>query len=466
MIIDSFRAKLRKEAQLWRDEGIIQDSVYEQLSERYQFNSLDSVSQDRFIFILIGVGCILVGLGAITFVAANWQSWSREVKLVLLLSLFFATNIVGFFLWREPVFDNAGKKRRQRKRIFGHGLLLLAALLLGANMAFMAQTFHLSGSNFELYLYWGIGVLVMAYSLRLASLGVFAFVLINIGYWTGRWELWSSFNQLSLTQMMIHYMPILFLVLFVPLAYICKSRWIFALSTISFATSLQLNFNRYSTAWISSFAFALPPALLWSYDDLFFPRVNQRWFQPVARNVALLFLGILFYVLSFRGYWKYSHYSYNNNYSIPNLFLLIDLGILTALAIYQWFHLLRPNRNRQHQGIDITNIGIAIFVMMAGFAPIWNQSFAGMSVLAISVFNLLLALLACGMIRQGLNSNQRRAFWGGMILLTLQIITRMLEYDTALLFKSLVFVLCGVAVIGAGLWFERHLNQLSMNNEQ
>ncbi len=466
MIIDSFRAKLRNEAQIWRDEGIIQDSQYEQLSQRYQFDSLDNVAQDRFIFILIGVGCILVGLGAITFVAANWQSWSREVKLVLLLSLFFATNIVGFFLWREPVFDNAGKKRRQRKRIFGHGLLLLGALLLGANMAFMAQTFHLSGSDFELYLYWGIGVLVMAYSLRLASLGVFAFVLINIGYWTGRWELWSSFNELSLTQLMIHYMPILFLVLFVPLAYICKSRWIFALSTISFATSLQLNFNRYSTAWISSFAFALPPALLWSYDDLLFPRVNQRWFQPVARNVALLFLGILFYVLSFRGYWKYSDYSSTNNYSIPNLFLLVDLGIITALAIYQWFHLLRPNRNRQRQGIDITNIGIAIFVVMAAFAPIWNQSFVGMSVLATYIFNLLLALLACGMIRQGLNSNQRRAFWGGMILLTLQIITRMLEYDTALLFKSLVFVLCGVAVIGAGLWFERHLNQLSMNNEQ
>ncbi len=153
MIIDSFRAKLRNEAQIWRDEGIIQDSQYEQLSQRYQFDSLDNVAQDRFIFILIGVGCILVGLGAITFVAANWQSWSREVKLVLLLSLFFATNIVGFFLWREPVFDNAGKKRRQRKRIFGHGLLLLAALLLGANMAFMAQTFHLGGSNFELYLY-------------------------------------------------------------------------------------------------------------------------------------------------------------------------------------------------------------------------------------------------------------------------------------------------------------------------
>ena len=462
MIIDSFRAKLRNEAQIWRDEGIIQDSQYEQLSQRYQFDSLDNVAQDRFIFILIGVGCILVGLGAITFVAANWQSWSREVKLVLLLSLFFATNMIGFFLWREPVFDNAGKKRRQRKRIFGHGLLLLGALLLGANMAFMAQTFHISGSDYELYLYWGIGVLVMAYGLRLASLGVFAFILISIGYFTGSWELWRSSGEFSLSLLMLGHMPILSLLLFVPLAYICKSRWIFALSTIAFATSLQFNVNRYSIPWVNSLAIALPGALLWSYDDLLFPRVNQRWFQSVARNIALLFFSILFYIVSFQGYWQFSNYSSTNNYSIPNLFLL-DLGILTALIIYQWFHLLRPKRNRQRQTMDITNIAIAIFVVIAAFAPILRQNVAGISVLAIFLFNLLLVLLACGMIRQGLQSNQRRAFWGGMILLTLQIITRMLEYDTALLLKSLVFVLCGVAVIGAGLWFERHL---SVSSEQ
>jgi len=454
MIIDSFRAKLRKEAQIWRDEGIIQDSQYEQLSEKYQFDSLDNVAQDRFIFILIGVGCILVGLGAITFVAANWQSWTREVKLVLLLSLFFATNIIGFFLWREPVFDNAGKKRRQRKRIFGHGLLLLGALLLGANMAFMAQTFHMSGSDYELYLFWGIGVLAMAYGLRLASLGVFSFVLISFGYWMGLGNLWNL-GEFSLSRMIIQYMPILWLGLFIPLAYICKSRWIFALSTITFATSLQFNLNRYYLPTLNSFSFALPAALLWSYDDLLIPKVNKRWFQSVARNVALLFLSILFYVLSFRGYWRFYDYSNENN-PISNLFLFIDLFIFTALAIYQWFHLLRPKSSRRHQGIDITNIGIAIFIVMAAFAPLWNQSFSGTSVLAIFVFNIFLVLLACGMIRQGLQSNQRRAFWGGMILLTLQIITRMLEYDTALLLKSLVFILCGVAVIGAGLWFERH----------
>lgn len=463
MIIDNFRAKLRKEAQLWRDEGIIEDSVYEQLSQRYQFDNLDNVAQDRFIFILIGVGCILVGLGAITFVAANWQSWSREVKLILLLSLFFATNIIGFYLWREPVLDNLGKKRRQRKRIFGHGLLLLGALLLGANMAFMAQTFHISGSDYELFLFWGIGVLVMAYSLQLASLGVFAFVLVNIAYWMGLGELFRSYSEFTLGLLILENMPILWLAMFVPLAYLCKSRWIFGLSTIAFALSLQFNLNRYWAYAVKSFAFALPPALLWSYDDLLFPKVNQRWFQSVARNLALLFFSILFYILSFRGYWEYANYYSTDNNLIPNLFLLINLGILTVLAIYQWFNLLFTKSNRQRQGIDFINVAIAIFVVICAFAPI-ALNIDGIGIVAIFVFNLLLALLGCGMIRQGLESNQRRAFWGGMILLTLQIITRMLEYNTDLLFKSLVFVLCGVAVIGAGLWFERHLNKVSKNS--
>ncbi len=44
-----------------------------------------------------------------------------------------------------------------------------------------------------------------------------------------------------------------------------------------------------------------------------------------------------------------------------------------------------------------------------------------------------------------------------MLLVTLQIISRVQEYDTDLLFKSLVFVLCGSALISAGLWFERRL---------
>jgi len=44
-----------------------------------------------------------------------------------------------------------------------------------------------------------------------------------------------------------------------------------------------------------------------------------------------------------------------------------------------------------------------------------------------------------------------------MVLLTLQVLSRTLEYDTGLILKSLVFIVCGIVVILIGLWFEKQL---------
>jgi hypothetical protein len=62
-------------------------------------------------------------------------------------------------------------------------------------------------------------------------------------------------------------------------------------------------------------------------------------------------------------------------------------------------------------------------------------------------------------VRQGLNQSIRLNFWAGVSLLTLQIFSRMLEYQTGLIFKSIVLVLCGLAIVIAGLWFERYLGK-------
>lgn len=108
MASEKFRRQLRHEAQLWKAEGLIDDSIYQLLSSRYQFNTIDSAASNRFVMILIGLGSILLGLGVITFVAANWQQWPRELKIILLLGLFIGLNAGGFYLWQsEP---QAGKK--------------------------------------------------------------------------------------------------------------------------------------------------------------------------------------------------------------------------------------------------------------------------------------------------------------------------------------------------------------------
>ena len=99
MITEKFRRQLRQEAKLWQTEGLIDNYLYEQLSERYQFYSLEKTANSRFITFLISLGSILLGLGIITFVAANWQEWSKELKIVIFKPpyLFFKTCLENHF---------------------------------------------------------------------------------------------------------------------------------------------------------------------------------------------------------------------------------------------------------------------------------------------------------------------------------------------------------------------------------
>ena len=229
MITEKFRRQLRQEAKLWQTEGLIDNYLYEQLSERYQFDSLEKTASSRFITILISLGSILLGLGTITFVAANWQEWSKELKIVILLTLFIGVNTAGFYLWQQP---NTLTNTTNKKQKLGHGLLIFGALILGANIALMAQMFHIGGSPYGLYIVWGLGVLVMAYSLQLKTLGIISILLIGLGYLIGLSSLFYP-GEFSWLQFIMEYMSLVGVLLFIPLAYWCNSRIIFFLAALT-----------------------------------------------------------------------------------------------------------------------------------------------------------------------------------------------------------------------------------------
>jgi uncharacterized membrane protein len=455
---DKFRRQLRQEAEQWRTEGLIDTSVYEQLCDRYKFNDLETSASNRFVLILLGVGSVLLGLGVITFVAANWQGWSRELKVILLLSGFIGVNTAGFYLWRRPI--------EQWQRRIGQGLLLLGALTLGANMALMSQMFHQSGLVYQLYFVWGLGVLAMAYSLRMTLLGILAALLVGFGYLG---YLWGQPGSITLTgfswlQLAVQHMPVLVGLMFIPLAYWCRSRWIFRFSAIAVVFSLEANLiwlNILATLpWMAAVACGLPPALLWAYSDSLWTRQPPpvELFSSIARSLALTFLSLLFYLLSFYGFWNTSIVQAPEDASVQLLPALIDVLLLGGLTLWEWLRLWRR--------LDRISCLVAGMIVISAFIPYWHLSSShrgmlpvasGSAVVAVLIFNLLLFLLGAGLIREGLAQGQRRLFWGGMVLLTLQIFSRMLEYDTDLLFKSLVLFLCGFAVIASGLWFERYL---------
>jgi uncharacterized membrane protein len=474
MVTETFRRQLRHESEKWWTEGLITSEFYQTLVDRYQLDALERDASNRFVTILMGLGGILLGLGIITFVAANWQDWTRSFRVVLLLSLFISVNVTGFFLWRRP----AHKPGLQK---LGHGLLLLGALILGANLALLSQMFHQSGNFYELLLVWSLGVLIMAYSLRLTSLSVLSLLLMGWGYVVG-WFNWSSGFSNGIWLLVVQHMALVASVLFIPLAYWCRSRVIFGLSAILISVAIVFNLRPLSglsyggfvgSGWIAAIAFTLPPALLWAYHKNIFTLRNQKRkgnsriaptnallpdpFQPIARNIALWFLSILFYFFAFRWIWQTIRTTGEQPYEWLSTSLL-DAIVLGVIAIIGWIKITQQSRRAGWFQEKAVNTGV-IASLLIGTAALIVAHFEGTGIPGVAIlgFNLMLFGLAIGLIRDGLALTSRSTFWGGMVLLVLSIMSRMLEYNTGLILKSIVFILCGVGVIVAGLWFERNI---------
>jgi uncharacterized membrane protein len=467
MLPTKFRRQLRREADLWAQEGLIDHTIHERLATRYQFSALDVESRNSLITLLMGLGCVLIGIGVLTFVSANWQQLAREWRVVILLSAFIAVNLLGFYLWREP----AGGKQR-----FGQGLLLLGALMLGGNMALMGQMFHVRGELFQLFIAWAVGVLLMAYSLRLTSLGILAQILMGMGYWQAYTSgLWSS-DRVNIdpnwTYFLYEHMSIVAICLFLPLAYWCRSQAIFTLAGIAFLSSFQSSlqpvgmWGEWSIDTINFvFSCCVPPLLLWGYGNL-----SQWWqdnhrdktgaFPQISRRLGVLSLGSTCFTLSFLAFW--GMFISRNRTNLPQTSAIWDGAIVAVVTIGIWLYLIWQSRtNSRRYPWDWTTTAIGSVSCAMAITIVTQLNTIERYIYAPMVFWLLLFGVAIGSIRSGLANSDRGAFWFGLGLLSSRIIIWFLIIQSDLMTKSLLFIICGVVVIAVGLWFERYVRRLS-----
>jgi uncharacterized membrane protein len=84
----------------------------------------------------------MVGLGVLSFIAANWDALPKEVKIVLIVGSYLAS-AAGAYLCE-----------RRGWRLVSDTLLFLSGFLLLGGLALIAQIFHLQGSNAGLLATW------------------------------------------------------------------------------------------------------------------------------------------------------------------------------------------------------------------------------------------------------------------------------------------------------------------------
>jgi uncharacterized membrane protein len=446
-----FRRTLRQEANAWRASGLINDDVYDRLATQYRFDGLESEAGGSFVTILIGLGAVLIGLGILSFVAANWQALSKVARIAVLLSGFLVVNISGFYLWQ-----------RANSHRLGQGLLLLGAMILGADMALLAQLFQISGDGFVLFMGWAIGVLLMAYALGLTSIGVMAIGLLGCGYWGAAQ---AGIDARSIAPGwawgLYQYMPVWSMILFLPLAYRCRSPFIFLLGAIAWLSSFQFAATEYTFFGSSVdrpavvLGCSLPPLLLWATGRLqshFGNSAYRESFAHLSRRLAVFSGGLTCFVLSF-------------DYFIPEI-LHLKLGKQGFIDHWSWDRLLW------------LGLAIGLWVLFARLTRRWQINDSLMLVLGLStaglltvagsianvnwipaMFFLLLAAITLTCIQISLHTGDRGAFYFGWLLLLIRVLSWFMFTQTDLMFKSLLFILSGVATIAVGLWFERRLKQ-------
>jgi uncharacterized membrane protein len=483
MLSTKFRRQLRREADLWAEEGLIDRITYQQIETRYQFSRLEIEARNGFIALIFGLGCLLIGIGILTFVSANWQQFSKEWRAAIVIISFLICNVLGFYLWRQA----EGSKQR-----FGQGLLLLGSVIFGGNIAMMGQMFHVRGELFQLLIAWAVGVLVMAYSLRLTSLGIFAQIVMGMGYfqaYTSRIS-WSSGTDIdpNWTYFVYEHMPIAVICLFLPLAYWCRSQAIFALTGVLFILSLHGNLRSVITwgtsemdNWNFIFAFSLPPLLFWGYGNL-----SQWWqgarrdktgaFPQISRKLGVLSLAFTCFTLSFSAFWEYILRKRFWDGDISTRSISWDGAIIAMVTIGIWIYLIwQARKNSRHYPWDwmttaiaasslsmIILIGIQLNELPSGKNPnyAYIQDFLRHHIYAHGFFWVLLLSLCVGLIRWGAANSDRSAFWLGLGLFTTRVVISFVMPRNDLMTKSIRFVLCGMCVMAIGFWFERNIRRL------
>jgi len=168
--------QLKRDLDTWISKGLV--------PEESRAAILDSVGAGRsgrsLELILAIFGVILLGLGAISFVGANWAAMSKFERLVVLFGSMWLAYAVA--LWFA-----VGKRD-----LVMQAFVLLGVLLFGVNIWFVAQTYNINAHYPDGTLLWGLGALAAA--AIVPSRASLATALAIGSYWT--WQETMEFHRL------------------------------------------------------------------------------------------------------------------------------------------------------------------------------------------------------------------------------------------------------------------------------
>ncbi|MDU4962457.1 MAG: DUF2157 domain-containing protein [Sporomusaceae bacterium] len=404
-------------AALYRDlpdlvaKGVLSPAAAEALQRHYGPAETNPGSRAMLIF---GVcGALLVGLGVILLVAHNWAQLTRVSRLGLSLGLLVAAQLAaGLTLYRKDT-----------NKIWREAAAALQTISIGAALALVGQTYHLTSAVDNFVLTWLLLAMPLMYLLRANS----AAMLYLLG--TTVW----SFSVSAAPDRQLAW---LLLAMAFPYYWRQLRQQRLSNATAILSWSWNLALLGCFTATLDGFLQPLRPL---AYCALFGINylLGPLWFdstdesrQPFKR-IGLTGSLITVFILTYSEYWQ--HLTLSPDRLSPSALLIS--GALLALTVAAATAVAKKSDGRSH-------LPVAAAPLLTGAAYL-AYSLTGSAIAAALIMNGYLLLLAIWVISSGSRSNSIARVNAGMLLLALLIGARFLDADLSFVARGVVFVAIG-----------------------
>ena len=433
-----FRKQLKDQLPLLQNEGLITTEQANAISQRYRLDSLATESTHTLLMVIYIIGVCLVGIGIISFVAAHWNAIAPEIKVSLIVTAMFASHIAGFYLWKVSA----------KSPKLGHALTILGTLIFGANIGLIAQIFHIKENIYNGFAAWAIGAAIMGYALQSTPNLFIAIVTSFIWFcgtcgWRSEPALWYPFAAAAV---------------FIPFACLRRSAFAFITTLLAVGISLTVSLTTASEEFYGIITATLIIGLAYFSAGSILSGISKlKSFAVPAMILACISTSFALYLCSF------IELAEEMTSNAPDFFKGDTPIVITAAAALAVALLLLLVGIRNV--LDQKPIMTMLIITFASFVLIMTAALAGADVLVIIAANALFIALAANILWSARQFEDRRLFWTSVLMIALLLLSRTIEYETGLLIKSAAFTASGIALIIAGVMFEKYLKKRKLTDE-
>ncbi|WP_432821748.1 DUF2157 domain-containing protein [Trichloromonas sp.] len=405
-------------------------------AERLQdhYGALDDDGRPSLGLVICSIlGATLIGLGIILVFAHNWAELSRPLRAFLSFAPLLAGQLlVGWVLLR-----------RQDSRAWCEGSAVFLMAAVGAAIALVGQTYHISGDPEAFVLSWMLLGLPLSYLLR-ASAPV-AFYWVGISCWAWMAHDWAgSGNQLWFWALAaLAAPPVWQTVRRDPRS--PRAAFLLWVVGICLCIGYGLSFKQgLGGGWILGYGGLLASFYLF---DTGWPQQVSGWRRPwhVIGSLGIVVLSLLltFETWSRRANWDRLAELWAQDPWLAAHWLLQSTLTLLLVGLAFWL-LQRRLRSGRRDGLLFA--AVAPLALVCYLLALFDVEGG-----ALLAFNIYLAVLGVGTLRSGLRSGRLIQVNGGLVIITALIAARFFDSDLPFTVRVVLFILIGVGFLAANI---------------